>query len=232
MGDTNHRLSESRSCGSRVSLRTAFVSRRFRHAVAPPPRSTPGMARGGPRRADPAGRTSDGPAREVPVRAAARVNVIHLAASGAPGPVVHGLRGKVPLMNCRRLLLFAVLIASAFMPGSGVGPGGHDGVHHRCRPRRVGRRAARGHGGGREPGADREGPYATTDGTRPLPDHQPAAGHLHGDLHAGGLQHGQARRAAALGFGGRHRGHRTAARVRSKRRSRSAARARSWTCRR
>ena len=54
--------------------------------------------------------------------------------------------------------------------------------------------AAGRHGGSGESGTDRKGAHGRHRRAGQLQDHRPAAGHLHRDVHAAGLQHGQARR--------------------------------------
>ena len=95
-----------------------------------------------------------------------------------------------------------------------------------------GARAARRDGRGVEPGADREGPLGRQRRRRAVPHREPAAGHLHGDVHAAGFHHGPARGRRADRFADRH-GQRRAASVGARRgdRSPSPASRRSWTCR-
>ena len=79
-------------------------------------------------------------------------------------------RGVVHFVGCLLLLVHAC-----------VGAGGQR--HRRGCPRHVRSRAARRHGGSRQPGADREGPQRRHRRGGPLQHHRAAARHLHGHVH-------------------------------------------------
>ena len=102
-------------------------------------------------------------------------------------------------------------------------------VHRRHRPRRLGRRAARRHRRSVEPRPHRAHALGRHQRRRSVLDSGPAAGHLFGDVHAAGVQHGQARRHRADRHVHRHGQRRPAGRRRGRRPSPSAAKRRSST---
>ena len=105
------------------------------------------------------------------------------------------------------------------------------GRHYRRRQGHVGRRASRRNRRSREPGADRESPVCRQRRHGPVPDRRSAPGHLLGDVHVAGFQHRQARRHRAVGHVRGHGQRATCGSARSRKRSPSPARRRSWTSR-
>ena len=86
-----------------------------------------------------------------------------------------------------RILL--LLVVAAIRTQRRLGSGGP----RRHRQGRLGRRAARRHRRSREPGADRKDAHGDHRCHRPVPHREPAAGHLHGDVHARRVLHREAR---------------------------------------
>ena len=89
--------------------------------------------------------------------------------------------------------IVAVLSCILLVPGRGP----RASHHRRNGPGHVGRGAARRTVEAASPALIEKVRTAVTDGVRPVPDREPAARHLHRDVHAARLQHGQARRASS-----------------------------------